>query len=127
MMAVYTPLDNRVLVEVVRPSAETVGGIFIPESVQEISAVGTVLARGPLVYEAIVVGARVLFHPLLVEEAWDEDDRRLAFMLDDNIYAVIDEVYDGTGRIPNTLPGTLLIKLFTGVIREDVKLSDEGE
>jgi co-chaperonin GroES (HSP10) len=108
MTAVYTPIDNRVLVEVVRPSAETVGGIFIPESAQEISAVGIVLARGPLAYEAIIVGARVLFHPLLVDEAWDEDGKRLAFMLDDNVYAVIADAYDGTGKIPDTLPGTLL-------------------
>jgi co-chaperonin GroES (HSP10) len=103
----YSPRDNLVLLEVVRPGEEIVGGgILIPDSAQEISAVGLVLARGPDAYEAIKPGRKVLFQPYLAEEAWDEDGRRLVFVLDDNIYACL--AYDGTGPIPDTLPGELL-------------------
>ena len=94
-MSRYEPSDNLVLIEIEKRHEETVGSVVIPDSAQEISAVGRVLARGPLAYDIIKVGVRVLFQPYLVEEAWTEDGQRLALVLDTNIYACIAEEGNG--------------------------------
>jgi chaperonin GroES len=42
-----TPIDDRVLVELVKPAEKTAGGLFIPDMAQERSNNGRVVAVGP--------------------------------------------------------------------------------
>lgn len=43
----FTPVDNRVLLEVTKPAEKTAGGLFIPDSAQSKSNHARVLAVGP--------------------------------------------------------------------------------
>lgn len=42
-----TPIDDRVLVELTKPAEKTAGGLFIPDSAQQRSSNGRVVAVGP--------------------------------------------------------------------------------
>ena len=56
-----TPLKHRILVQLDKPPAETVGGLYIPDSAQKKQSVGVVLAVGPEADEVLQVGQKVAF------------------------------------------------------------------
>jgi chaperonin GroES len=66
----YTPLNDRVLIEVIEPEETIMGGLYIPDSAKEKPNEGTVLAVGPgfttstgtVIPVPVKVGDRIIFN-----------------------------------------------------------------
>jgi chaperonin GroES len=94
----FRPLHDRVVVERIDPEAKSAGGIIIPDTAQEKSSQGEIIAVGPggrdevgkLIPIDLKVGDRVLFGKWSGTEVKIEG-QKLLIMKESDIMGVLDE------------------------------------